>query len=153
MAAQETPQEVSLPVVPLERLLQLRETVKIWQPRVPLYTRDERFPSVDYRADGEVEYRLLDVMLFPTDVTIVIAGAGAEPIALLSRSPHGGCPIRWDEERAEFFEGCYGSRWSATGEYLFGPALQDLDRVPVQVRDGMIWVTNRIVRGAARASQ
>jgi hypothetical protein len=40
-------------------------------------------------------------------------------------------------------EGCGGSKWDATGQKLFGPAPGDLDRFPVTVRAGRVWVDTR----------
>lgn len=144
--------EQTLPVLPLERFAQYPSAVKVLIPRTALHTHDERFPIVGYTSDGQVEYRTVDAVIFPTDVALVLTGGETEPLAFLARSPHGGCPVRWNDEETYFEEWCYGSKWYADGRYFFGPALQDLDQLPVEVRDGMIWVTNRILRGAPRTS-
>lgn len=40
-------------------------------------------------------------------------------------------------------EGCGGSQWDAAGHEIFGPAPGDLDRFPVSLRSGRVWVDTR----------
>jgi hypothetical protein len=46
-------------------------------------------------------------------------------------------------------EGCGGSKWDVAGHKLFGPAPGDLDRFPITVRDGRVWVDTRHLSCAA----
>lgn len=67
--------------------------------------------------------------------------------ALSAKDPHLGCTVPW---RPEFqFEGqtgwfrnpCHGETYDITGRRVFGPSPRDLDRYPVEVRDGRVIVT------------
>lgn len=67
--------------------------------------------------------------------------------ALSAKDPHLGCTVPW---RPEFqFEGqtgwfrnpCHGETYDITGRRVFGPSPRDLDRYPVEVRDGRVLVT------------
>jgi nitrite reductase/ring-hydroxylating ferredoxin subunit len=75
-----------------------------------------------------------------------LVNTGNELIALSSRTPHGSfrhCLLRWDAERQVFSEPCGGSRFNLDGSYQFGPAPRDMDRHPVIVKEGKVWVNVR----------
>lgn len=55
------------------------------------------------------------------------------------------CDVEWYlaafEDRDAFREGCGGTYFDIEGRRLFGPAARDLDRLPLEIRDGTIFVT------------
>ena len=60
------------------------------------------------------------------------------PIHVLSAMcPHAGCHVQWNSAEKTWDCPCHGSRFSATGERLYGPSPADLERkktvIPVQV--------------------
>lgn len=119
--------------------------------RAPFSTQDHQYPLVSYQADGEMEYSVYDELLWPTDVFVVadpaLLAPQEAPRVFLARSPHGGCLLKWEYAEQWFSDPCYGSRFDATGRYVSGPSPRHLDRLPSEVRAGVIWVRNEIVYG------
>lgn len=119
--------------------------------RAPFRTRDRQYPLVSYQADGEREYREYDEFLWPTDVFVLadpaLLAPDETPRVFLARSPHGGCLLKWEYAEQSFSDPCYGSRFDATGRYISGPSPRHLDRLPSEVRVGVIWVRNEIIYG------
>ena len=50
------------------------------------------------------------------------------------------CLVNWDEARGVFIDPCLGTRFLPTGEYQGGGPPQELVQLPVQVKDGQVWV-------------
>lgn len=68
----------------------------------------------------------------------------AEVLALVQRDPRNGCPVSWQPQLKYFIDVCHGSTYTITGEYVRGPSVQNLRRVPVQIkRDGEIVISNQ----------
>ncbi|MBE2240754.1 MAG: hypothetical protein IAE81_23405 [Caldilineaceae bacterium] len=133
------------PLLPVDKLT----AVNIIYPlRAAFATHDRQSPLVGYTAAGEVNYQLYDAMLWPTD-TIVVASEQDAPLVFLARSPYGGCLLKYDFAEVRLSDPCSGSHFDLTGDYLSGPAPRHLDRLPSEVRDGMIWVRNEIIYGAS----
>ncbi|MFZ1769518.1 MAG: hypothetical protein WAU00_09990 [Caldilinea sp.] len=131
------------PLLPLEKL---RPGNNVSPLRAPFATHDRQSPLVGYTAAGEIDYQIYDARLWPTDVIVVASEADA-PLVFLARSPHGGCLLRWDSTEMRLSDPCSGSHFDLTGQYLSGPSPRHLDRLPSEVRDGMIWVRNEIIYG------
>lgn len=129
----------------------IREAGGIVRLAAPLHTRDERYNFPVPSIDGWFTSETSDEILFPTMVLIVDTSDDVAPTAFLARSPHGGCLIEWSKERQRFLDPCYGSVWDRSGQYEEGPTPRNMDRLPVEVRDGMLWVTNEIVYGQSVA--
>jgi hypothetical protein len=66
-------------------------------------------------------------------------------IAYSARAPTiNRCSLEWQAEKRLFFDdGCVGAQFDATGRWIAGPALRDLDRHPVIIRDGWVVVDTR----------
>jgi len=73
-------------------------------------------------------------------------------IALSARDPHSGCWVYWTtdlppvpqsigSEPGWLRDPCHGSLFDHRGKTQFGPAPRDLDRYPVSIRDGRVYVT------------
>ena len=129
----------------------IRDAGGIVRIAAPLHTRDERYNYSVPTSEGRFTVETSDEVLFPTMVWIVDTSDDSAPTVFLARSPHWGCLIEWSKERQRFLDPCDGSRWDRTGQYEEGPAPRDMDRLPVEVRDGMLWVTNEIIYGQSRA--
>ena len=137
-------EEVTIPAFPLEParnwgLDNLRSV------QLPFVVHDTQYPIVGYSADGQPESRIYDQLIFPTHVWIV-RDAG-EVTVFFARSPHGGCLIRWEERNDRFEDPCYGSKFTRDGDYIEGPSPRNLDQLPAEIRDGVVWVTNRLIYG------
>ncbi|RIK33455.1 MAG: hypothetical protein DCC55_34910 [Chloroflexi bacterium] len=132
------------PLLPLERLVLAGGVVWV---RAPFHTHDRQYPLVGYNTIGEPEYHVYDVVMFPTDVYVVMPDETETPLVFLARSPHGGCILQWQADDEHLVDSCYGSRFALSGEYVFGPAQRHLDRLPSEVRDGVIWVRNEVIYG------
>lgn len=73
-------------------------------------------------------------------------------IALYPKDPHLGCDVPWREDfvwpdphdgadKAGWFRDvCYGSTYNAYGVRVFGPSPRNLDRFPVVVEHGQVYV-------------
>ena len=63
-------------------------------------------------------------------------------LALYARDPHPfSCWIKWEESSRRFVDPCGGSKYTQTGEYMYGPAPRGLDRFGVIVaNDGEVLV-------------
>lgn len=59
------------------------------------------------------------------------------------------CLVEWDDSLEEFLELCGGSRWTREGKYISGPAPRDLDRFPMRVDDGKLFIDLKLEKGAA----
>jgi hypothetical protein len=80
--------------------------------------------------------------LFDQDSTLFyVLNVNGELVALYARSlRHTRCQVNWDERRDVFNDPCLGTRFTPTGEYQGGGPPQELVRLPVQVKDGQVWV-------------
>ncbi|MCB0139461.1 MAG: Rieske (2Fe-2S) protein [Caldilineaceae bacterium] len=131
-----------IPAVPMAMLDRWQNRGRF---RLPLAIHDEKLSIVGYSEDGDPALQMYDAATFPTDVWIVYKDEQLR--AFLARSPHGGCLIFWDEDRAYFHDPCYGSKFTENGEYIEGPSTRNLDELPARIEGEMIWVSNDIIYG------
>jgi cytochrome b6-f complex iron-sulfur subunit len=61
-------------------------------------------------------------------------------LALSLKCTHLGCPVEWDKEKEMFVCPCHASTFSITGEVLSPPATRPLDRYPVKIENGTVYV-------------
>ena len=54
---------------------------------------------------------------------------------------HLGCGFRWDGPERKFKCPCHGSVYNADGKVIAGPAPRPLDRLPVKIENGRLFVT------------
>ena len=134
----------AVPLVPLDLVRQAGGV--IWW-RAPLRIHDTQLPLVEYDRNGNASSRIVDDILFPTDVLIVLAEQTEEVRVFLRRSPHGGCLLLYRQDRARFEDPCYGSLFDLAGQYIDGPSRRHLDELPATIQGEMIWVTPEIVYG------
>jgi len=60
--------------------------------------------------------------------------------ALYQKCPHLGCKVPWDAGTNEFHCPCHGSIYNLIGEYQSGPAPRGMDRFPISIRAGEVFV-------------
>lgn len=116
----------------------------------------EDFPaeSVITFSDGEVierntptESTGFNLPFGGEQVFHVVRLQSGEFLALSARDSHSQCWVPWrpefefDGHEGWFRDPCHGSTYEGTGMRVFGPAPRDLDRYPVEVRDGHVYVT------------
>ena len=147
-SARSNPPVETIMVAPQSWIREAGGTVRV---AVPLHTRDERYRYLVPTIEGRFTIETADETLFPTMVLLVDPSDDVAPAAFLARSPHGSCLVEWSQEQQRFLDPCSGSRWDRTGKYVEGPSPRDLDHLPVEVRDGMLWVTNEITYGQSMA--
>jgi cytochrome b6-f complex iron-sulfur subunit len=77
-----------------------------------------------------------------TPIIFLVNDSEHGPLALYARDPHRfGCWVAWEESKRRFADPCGGSRYTQTGEYIYGPAPRGLDRFAVIVmNDGEVLV-------------
>jgi Rieske Fe-S protein len=70
-----------------------------------------------------------------------VLNVNGDLVALYARSlRHTRCLVKWDETRGVFVDPCLGTRFTPTGEYQGGGPPQELVQLPLQVKDGQLWV-------------
>jgi Rieske Fe-S protein len=86
------------------------------------------------------------------DVIYVRRENGGDWTALLGVDTLSGCFLYWDEQAGLFHDiSCLGARYTRDGRYLdglqSGEQPQNMARLPVEVRDGQVFVRDEIARG------
>lgn len=74
------------------------------------------------------------------DTTWVVKNANGTITAFSPRCTHLGCAYRWDTAKSIFACPCHGSKFSATGAVINGPASRPLDRYEVKVEGDRLWL-------------
>jgi len=136
--------DTEFPLVPVELVTQGGGVIP-W--RAPLHAKDGQLQLAQYTETGERVFGSYDEVTFPTDVLIVISEGSQAATVFLRRSPHGGCLLLWDPENNRIHDPCFGSKFDLTGQFISGPSRRNLDQLPADVRDGIIWVTPEVVYG------
>lgn len=140
----QTTLDAEIPLVPVELVTQGGGVIP-W--RAPLHVRDAQLQLAQFTETGERVFGSYDEVTFPTDVLIVISEGSQAATVFLRRSPHGGCLLLWDPENNRIHDPCFGSKFDLTGQFISGPSRRNLDQLPANVRDGIIWVTPEVVYG------
>jgi cytochrome b6-f complex iron-sulfur subunit len=104
-------------------------------------------PVADFMEEGTVKY-FLDGRFYVTQYQ-----GGLR--ALYQKCPHLGCKVGECEATVGISAGfrcpCHGSAYNVIGEYLSGPAPRGMDRFPIAIRNGHVFVdTSSAVEGPAR---
>jgi len=76
----------------------------------------------------------------PTYLT-VLENSSLNPIGIVDNCTHLGCTFPWNPVDQEFQCPCHGSRYSADGSVLRGPAPLPLKLVHVAIKDNRIWLS------------
>jgi hypothetical protein len=135
------------PFMPMELFV---EQGDIQLRRVPMHTFDRAYRAATYTPEGEITAFNLAAILFPTDVIAIYLEDMDAPQVFLGLAPNSGCILHYDEEEKVFSDPCYGSTFTLHGAYIAGPAQQDLDRLPSEVRGNMLWIRNEIIYSAVK---
>ena len=61
--------------------------------------------------------------------------------AFAPQCTHLGCGYRWDDGERKFKCPCHGSMFDVNGSVIGGPAPRPLDRLPVKIEKGVLYVT------------
>ena len=92
------------------------------------------------------------VFVAPARAFVVDTGR-ATPLALFARSPQLGETIEHCRTSGWFEDPMHGSKFDQLGRYALGPAPRGLDRLPVRVLDGVVWIdTSQILLGPPRGT-
>ena len=140
---QET-QQREIPLVSLEFVIQAGGVVNL---RAPLHINDTNLLLAEYDARGDLRMQYYNEVTFPTDVIVVYTAANQAVSVYLRRSPQGGCLLLWDSENSWIHDPCFGSRFDQSGQYKFGPSPRNLDQLPAELRDGIVWVGAEVIYG------
>lgn len=94
------------------------------------------------------------ILAEPAGTRALVAGLAGEPtylivqddrtlnsMGIVDNCTHLGCTFPWNEIDGEFQCPCHGSRYSADGSVLRGPAPLPLKLVSVAVKDNAIWIS------------
>lgn len=81
---------------------------------------------------------------YPTEDSpaLLVHLPGGELRAFSQKCTHLGCVVFWQEDRDRIFCPCHEGVFEArTGEPIAGPPTRPLERIDVEVRDGVVWAT------------
>jgi menaquinol-cytochrome c reductase iron-sulfur subunit len=70
----------------------------------------------------------------------LVKTSASEVSALSPICPHLGCRFDWDAQTSEFKCPCHASAYTVDGRVVAGPAPRPLDTLPVEVRQGRVFV-------------
>lgn len=144
LAGCSSPEKAFQPFAPVDWVVDAGGVVRR---SLPIHLHHERFQLHSFGEDGAMQPGTYDEVLFPVDVYVLYDPPAGTARAYLARSPYGGCLLNYVAEKKAFEDPCYGSRFDLAGAYQSGPSRRDLDQLPVEVRDQMIWVKNELVYG------
>ncbi len=71
---------------------------------------------------------------------IYLVRTGTFLLALLPVCTHLGCIVKWSESKGEFLCPCHGGRYNIEGKVIGGPPPAPLNRLPLEIRDGIVYV-------------
>jgi menaquinol-cytochrome c reductase iron-sulfur subunit len=79
-----------------------------------------------------------EVIESPSSVWVILQKG--EWVAYDPHCTHLGCPYRWDDTKQAFLCPCHGGTFSKDGKVISGPPPKPLNRFPVKVEGGIIYV-------------
>ena len=87
--------------------------------------------------------------IFQEGLSLYLVNTGSELVAFDRHTPHHTRVLfEWAPMNHRFEDPLTGSRFALDGTWLLGPATRNLDRYPVTVEDGQIWIeTSRLMPG------
>jgi cytochrome b6-f complex iron-sulfur subunit len=101
-------------------------------------------------AGAASEYKEGTIRYFLDGRFYVTASSGAL-VALYQKCPHLGCRVPFCESSGRFECPCHGSKYNIRGEYIEGPAPRGMDRFPIKIDGGQVFVdTVAVVEGPPR---
>jgi cytochrome b6-f complex iron-sulfur subunit len=101
-------------------------------------------------AGAASEYKEGTIKYFLDGRFYVTASSGAL-VALYQKCPHLGCRVPFCERSGRFECPCHGSKYNIRGEYIEGPAPRGMDRFPIKIDGGQVFVdTVAVVEGPPR---
>ena len=74
-------------------------------------------------------------------VRVLLTRSGVEPVVLSATCTHLGCAVSWDSGSQTFRCPCHGGVYRSDGTVAAGPPPQPLRRLPIQIRDGELFVS------------
>lgn len=86
-----------------------------------------------------------------TDQDAFVSFTKPEQVWVVKKSPtdikvfspictHLGCRYNWDEDKKQFVCPCHNSVYTIDGKVVSGPAPRDLDELPIEMKDGDLYV-------------
>jgi nitrite reductase/ring-hydroxylating ferredoxin subunit len=77
---------------------------------------------------------------FVNEGRLWVVNAGGELFALAQKCPHLGCRVPYCESSGRFECPCHGSVFDIGGEWITGPSPRGMDRYPLTVEAGVLFV-------------
>jgi len=107
---------------------------------------------------GGAEIRTVTSDVVSEDGVVEVTAARAyltredgEIVALSEKCPHLGCRVPFCETSGQFECPCHGSVFNRLGEYREGPTPRGMDRHPVRIEEGVVFVdTGTVQAGPAK---
>lgn len=75
---------------------------------------------------------------------VALVDAGTELRAFSAVCTHLGCIVHWEQEMEHLFCPCHNGMFNRAGEVVGGPPPRPLERYPVEVREGQIFIKIRV---------
>lgn len=76
----------------------------------------------------------------PRRVLVWLMRAPDGPVAFSAECTHMGCNVDWQAGVSRFVCPCHGGEYDAKGSVVAGPPPRGLDRLPLEVRGGEVWL-------------
>jgi Rieske Fe-S protein len=97
--------------------------------------RDGETRSVDYRMDLDDGY-----MTSKVSFSVFLHRRDGEVMAFDPTCPHLGCHVEFKDAKDRYVCPCHGGVFNNEGGRVSGPPPHGLNRLPVKVEDGRIWI-------------
>ncbi len=98
--------------------------------------KDSHYKKINYTfqsKDGWVEIN--------KKRSVYVTDGGDGNFVVFSRvCTHLGCLVRWDEKKGQFLCPCHGGVFDKAGNVVVGPPPRPLEKLPVKVEDGVVYV-------------
>ncbi|UCG78436.1 MAG: ubiquinol-cytochrome c reductase iron-sulfur subunit [Nitrospirota bacterium] len=73
-----------------------------------------------------------------------IVNSGSELFALSPVCTHLGCLVNWYRPKNRFLCPCHGGQYDMNGKVVKGPPPADLNRMPIKIEDGKVYIGLRV---------